>query len=89
MPGFDDAWSFALKNAHVGAQVSPELQPLLRDVYISVVTNRVDLIELKKSLERLLFSSLKSRADGGQARRIHGRSFAKKRPQDDRFMWVN
>ena len=54
MPGFEDAWLYAVKNAHVGPQVSRELRPLLLDVYSNVLVTPVDLVELKKSLERLL-----------------------------------
>ena len=51
---FDRAWSSAVKNARDGAHVSPELKPLLLDVYLKVLTAPVDFLEVKRSLEQLL-----------------------------------
>jgi hypothetical protein len=53
MPGFEDAWS-AVAESHHGEPVSPELRPLLHGVYSSVSATPLDLIELKRSLEKLL-----------------------------------
>jgi hypothetical protein len=53
MPGFEDAW-FAVSSPRDGEPVSPELRPLLRRVYLSVLGTPPDLMELKKGLEELL-----------------------------------
>jgi hypothetical protein len=53
MPGFEDAWA-AVATSHDGESVSSELQPLLRSVYLGVLSNPVNLAALKKSLEELL-----------------------------------
>ena len=53
MSGFDDAWA-AVATRQDGESVSPELRPLLRSVYSSVVSSPTDLNGLKKDLEELL-----------------------------------
>lgn len=53
MAGFDDAWS-AASRVRNGEGVSPELKPLLRQVYSDVLAAPLDLFELKKSLTALL-----------------------------------
>lgn len=54
MHGFEDAWLSGVKKAHESAKVSPQLRPLLEDVYLAIQANPVNLAALKKSLERLL-----------------------------------
>ena len=53
MPGFEDAWS-AVNKSWAGESVSPELRPLLRAVYSSILLAPTDLVSLKRSLEQLL-----------------------------------
>jgi len=53
MPGFEDAWS-AVAKTREGESVSPDLQPLLRKLYLNVLSDPTDLVRLKKSLEELL-----------------------------------
>ena len=53
MPGFEDAWAAVAASRDCEA-VSPELKPLLRDVYSSILSSPPDLIELQKGLEQLL-----------------------------------
>lgn len=53
MPGFEEAW-FAVAKTRDGESVSPELQPLLRELYLNVLSKPRDLIRLKQSLEELL-----------------------------------
>ena len=53
MPGFDHAWS-AVATSRQGEPVSPELRPLLRRVYSTVLASPTDLVGLKSSLEELL-----------------------------------
>lgn len=52
MAGFDDAWSAVAGLRH--GKVSPELHPLLRQVYFAVLSEPVNLAALKNSLEALL-----------------------------------
>src|SRR5690349_19770014 len=52
MAGFDDAWS-AVAGLRNG-RVSPELLPLLRQVYLDILAEPVNLASLKKSLEALI-----------------------------------
>lgn len=53
MAGFNDAWS-AVAAPRGGESVSPELRPLLTQVYSDILSEPADLFALKKSLERLL-----------------------------------
>jgi len=53
MPGFDDAWSAVAKSKD-WEPVSPELRPLLQNVYLTVLSTPPDTISLKKSIEELL-----------------------------------
>jgi len=53
MPGFENAWH-AVNGSRDGERVSPELRPLLSDVYAAVLSTPTNLGELKASLERLL-----------------------------------
>ena len=53
MPGFEDAWK-SVATTRGGESVSPELQPLLQNVYIDVLAIPVNLSALKNSLENLL-----------------------------------
>ncbi|MGC2450579.1 MAG: hypothetical protein WA477_23210 [Candidatus Sulfotelmatobacter sp.] len=53
MTGFDDAWA-KIETLRDGEAVSPELRPLVEKVYSDVLSTPVDLVSLKKSLERLL-----------------------------------
>ena len=53
MAGFDDAWA-AVNHPHDEQPVSPELQPLLQQVYCEVLRATVDLPALKDSLTNLL-----------------------------------
>jgi len=53
MPGFDDAW-IAVAGRRDGESVSPQLQPLLRQVYIDVLAQPADLAALRTSLAALL-----------------------------------
>jgi hypothetical protein len=53
MPGFGDAWA-AVATPHDGEPLSPQLQPLLQNLYLSVLSNPPDLCRLKKKLEELL-----------------------------------
>ena len=53
MSGFEEPWS-AVAGSRDWEAVSPELKPLLRSVYASILSSPPDLIELKKGLEQLL-----------------------------------
>jgi hypothetical protein len=53
MPGFGDAWT-AVATPYDGETVSPELRPLLHEVYSCVLASPVNLAALKRSLEQLL-----------------------------------
>src|ERR1051325_8518921 len=53
MPGFEDAWS-AVDKSRRGESVSPELKPLLREVYGGILSMPADLVRVKTSLEKLL-----------------------------------
>lgn len=53
MAGFDDAW-IAVAGVRDGESVSPELQPLLRQVYVDVLAQPMDLVALRTSLAALL-----------------------------------
>ena len=53
MAGFDEAWA-AVNHRKGGEPVSPELQPLLRQIYDDVLASPVDLAALKRSLTTLL-----------------------------------
>jgi hypothetical protein len=53
MAGFDDAWA-VVAGAHGVETVSPELKPLVRQVYDDIVSKPVDLAALKRSIEALL-----------------------------------
>ena len=53
MTGFDKAWA-AVAQPKFGELVSPELQPLLRQVYSNVLAKPVNLPALKASLTTLL-----------------------------------
>jgi hypothetical protein len=53
MAGFDDAWS-AVAGPREGEPVSPELRPLLKQVYSDILSEPVDLAALKRSLWALL-----------------------------------
>jgi hypothetical protein len=53
MPGFDDAWA-AVDHPRDGEIVSPELRPLLQQVYSDVLALPTDLHALKKNLVALL-----------------------------------
>ena len=53
MSGFDEAWA-AVAVSRNGEPVSPELRPLLQAVYSKSLSEPVNLVELKKSLEDLL-----------------------------------
>ena len=53
MPGFDDAWA-AVGTFHDGEAVSSNLRPLLRSVYVGVLSDPKNLAQLKKDLEQLL-----------------------------------
>jgi len=53
MAGFEAAWA-AVDHAKDGEPVSPELRPLLRQVYSDVLAVPTDLPVLKESLARLL-----------------------------------
>ena len=53
MPGFEDAWR-AVANSHDGESVSPDLRPLLRSVYSSILSSPPDLVGLKRDLTELL-----------------------------------
>ena len=53
MAGFEAAWA-AVDHAKHGEPVSPELRPLLRQVYSDVLAVPTDLPALKESLARLL-----------------------------------
>jgi hypothetical protein len=53
MAGFEDAWA-AVAHRRDGQPVSPELKPLLRDVYSDVLATTADLCALKNSLVALL-----------------------------------
>jgi hypothetical protein len=53
MPGFDEAWA-AVAVPRDGEPVSPEMRPLLRAVYLQVLSEPLNEVELKKSLENLL-----------------------------------
>jgi hypothetical protein len=53
MAGFEAAWA-AVDHAKGGEPVSPELRPLLRQVYSDVLAVPTDLPALKESLARLL-----------------------------------
>ena len=51
--GFEKAWASAVQ-PRGGESVSPELRPLLQQVYADVLANPVDLSALKRSLVALL-----------------------------------
>jgi hypothetical protein len=51
MAGFEAAWA-AVDHAKDGEPVSPELRPLLRQVYSDVLVEPTDLPALKESLAR-------------------------------------
>lgn len=53
MTGFDNAWSAVACHRKVDS-VSPELRPLLEHVYYKLISEPVDLAELKTSLSSLL-----------------------------------
>lgn len=53
MPCFDEAWAAAARTRD-GESVSPELKPLLQEVYSIVVLHPNDLIGLKRGLQYLL-----------------------------------
>ena len=53
MVEFDDAWS-AVASIRDGESVSPELRPLLRQVYTDILFQPVEPVALKRSLEVLL-----------------------------------
>jgi len=53
MAGFADAWA-AVTRSRDGDSVSPDLQPLLRNLYVVLVSEQVDLAALKEGLEALL-----------------------------------
>jgi hypothetical protein len=53
VPSFNEAW-VAVAKARSGEPVSPELRPLLREVYTHLVRRHPDLVALKKSLQELL-----------------------------------
>jgi hypothetical protein len=53
MPGFADAWT-AVAGGHDGDSVSPQLQPLLRQVYADVLAQPPRLMALRASLIALL-----------------------------------
>jgi hypothetical protein len=53
MPGFDDAW-IAVARARHGDAVSPQLRPLLRQVYADVLAQPLSLAALQTSLTALL-----------------------------------
>lgn len=53
MPGFDEAWSAVAKRKD-RESASPELRPLLHNVYGAVLSTPPDIVGLKKSLEALL-----------------------------------
>src|ERR1700719_3846426 len=53
MSGFDEAWA-AVAVPRNGEHVSPGLRPLLQAVYSKTLSEPVNLVELKKSLENLL-----------------------------------
>jgi hypothetical protein len=53
MPGFDDAWA-AASGAHDGESVSPELKPLLRQVYVGILAQPHNLATLKANLIAML-----------------------------------
>ena len=53
MAGFNDAWS-SVAGPRAGEAVSPELRPLLKEVYTDIQAEPVDLTALKKSLRGLL-----------------------------------
>ena len=53
MPGFDEAWA-AVDQSRDREPVSPDLRPLLRQVYIKVLAVPADLPALKQSLTALL-----------------------------------
>ena len=63
MPGFDHAWG-AVAVAREGEPVSSELRPLLKRVYVDILSSPTDLAAVKKSLEELLeFLSRKGRTN--------------------------
>jgi hypothetical protein len=53
LPGFNDAW-LAVSASRNGEAVSPDLRPLLEGVYLTVLANPTDLVELKRRLKALL-----------------------------------
>ena len=53
MAGFNDAWS-AVAGCRAEEPVSPELRPLLKEVYDDILSEPVDLGALKKSIVALL-----------------------------------
>jgi hypothetical protein len=53
MPGFDDAWT-AVAGGRDGDSVSPQLRPLLRQVYADVLAQPPKLAALRTSLAALL-----------------------------------
>ena len=53
VPGFDQAWA-AVANLRDGESVSPRLRPLLQTAYAEVLSDPLDLVRLRTSLEALL-----------------------------------
>lgn len=53
MPGFEQAW-IAVASTRQGGPASPRLRPYLQAVYMHVLSEPVNLVGLKKSLEDLL-----------------------------------
>ena len=53
MPSFEEAWTSVARDRD-GEAVSQELQPLLKEVYVQVLSKPIGLSALKRSLERLL-----------------------------------
>jgi hypothetical protein len=53
MTEFEGAWSKAATSRD-GEPVSPELRPLIENVYSSILSTRLDAVALKTSLEQML-----------------------------------
>ena len=53
MPGFDEAWA-AVANPCDGEAVSPELKPLLRETYQTVLSQPRDFSAIRAALQDLL-----------------------------------
>ena len=53
MAGFNEAW-MAVAHSYDGENVSPELRPLLRQVYSDIVTTPTNTSDLKVSLTTML-----------------------------------